>query len=138
MSSRRSQYRYLTAAAKQARQIASMREPGVACPHCDATTSPSDLLRHVEGSCPGAREPHQLSRWISRGEAIELGVPWETLRRWVGQGKVRSRIRVRQAGEQEQRRPGRPSLRVYLVRDVAKMLALRHRIMPTSGRNRGR
>jgi hypothetical protein len=132
--SRGSQYRYLTAAAKQQRQLASMREPGVPCPHCEVTTSPADLPRHLE-SCSGARDPHHHSKWVEWREAIEMGVPGPSLHRWVRQGRVRSRIRARP--EDGPRPAHRPARRVYLLRDIVKLVAHRHRLTSTCGTNPG-
>ena len=88
-----------------------MREPAVVCPHCETQTTVADLLTHVEERCPGARAPHQLSRWVTWTEAKRLGVPEPTLSRWINRGLVRSRP----AGEQ----------RKYLLRDLALRLAQR-------------
>lgn len=132
--SRPSPYHRLTVQAKQARQREAMREPAVPCPHCDAQTTPADLLRHVE-ACSGQRDPHPLSKWVTWGEAIELGVPEETFRRWVRRRAVRSRVRARP--DNERRGRGRPARRVYLVRDVVKLMALRRRITPRDGGNNG-
>jgi hypothetical protein len=119
------EYRRLSIVAKQARQLAAMREPPVTCPHCDVQTAPADLLRHVENSCPGSRQPHPLSKWVTWAEALQLGVPPMALSRWVRQGRVRWRVSVR---VDSQRRPGRPVRRMYLLRDISKLLAIRSRI----------
>jgi hypothetical protein len=119
---RRTEYHLLSVAAKQAAQQSRLREPAVACPHCDAQTTPADLLRHVD-SCSGPREPHPLSKWVAWPEARELGVPKGTLARWVTQGRVRSRIRAQ----------GGRAFRLYLLRDVTKLMALRKRIGGGSG-----
>lgn len=127
--SRPSPYHHLTVQAKQARQREAMREPAVPCPHCEAQTTPADLLRHVE-NCSGLREPHPLSRWITWGEALELGVPRQTLHRWVRQGRVRWRVSM---GKDVLRERGRPPGRTYLLRDITKLAAVRSRISPMRG-----
>lgn len=116
-------YRRMSVSAKQAVHRDRMREPGVSCPHCDAQTTPADLLRHVE-ICAGPREPHPLSKWAAWPEVRGLGVPKQTLGRWVKQGRVRSRIRAQ----------GARAFRLYLLRDVTKLVAFRRRMAgPISG-----
>lgn len=110
-------YRRLSVGAKQVAHRERMREPGVACPHCEAQTTTSDLLRHVD-SCAGPREPHPLSKWAAWREVRAIGVAKGTLGRWVTQGRVRSRIRAE----------GGRAFRLYLLRDVTKLMALRRRI----------
>jgi hypothetical protein len=126
----RDRYHRLSISAKQARHREAMREPAIPCPHCEVQTTASDLLRHVETSCPGRREPHPLSKWVKWGEAREMGVPDASLRRWVRQGRVRTRIRARNDNPPG---PGRPARRVYLVRDMVKLMALRRRITAKDG-----
>jgi hypothetical protein len=129
--SRPNPYHRLSISAKQARHREAMREPSIACPHCDTQTTAADLLRHLE-ACSGRREPHPLSKWVTWSEALALGVARDTLSRWVRQGRVRSRVSVRVDGE---RNRGRPARRRYLLRDVTKLLALRKRISPNSRTN---
>jgi hypothetical protein len=101
-------YRRLTVEAKQRRALERLREPGVRCPRCETETTAADLMRHVEG-CQGPREPHPMSQWITRREAVRIGVPDRTLRYWRRRGLVRSR-----GGERQ-----------YLLRDVMRRLAAR-------------
>lgn len=110
-------YRRLTMAAKQALHRERMREPAIACPYCEAHTVVAELLRHVESTCPGHRPAHPLSKWISWDEAMALGVPKQTLCRWVVLGYVQSY--------------GEIGARRYLLRDLVKMLA--RRIGPRDG-----
>lgn len=111
MSQRTSEYHRLSAAAKEARHRDRMREPAIQCPRCGTSTTVVDLPRHRQTTCPGRREPHPLSEWISWGQALELGVPPGTLSRWVRRGEVRAR--------------GPRRRREYLRLDVTLMLARR-------------
>jgi hypothetical protein len=104
-------YHRLSTAEKEAYARGGIREPAIACPVCDVQTTPADLLPHLDARCPGPREPHQGSRWISRREAMAMGVPRETLQYWVRQGRVRA------TGERHQRR--------YLLRDLVRRIAMR-------------
>jgi len=99
-----------------------MREPAIPCPHCEAQTTAADLVRHVATTCPGRREPHALSKWVTWCEALELGVPRETMHRWVRQGRVHTR--------------GIPRRRRYLLRDVTKLLVMRRKVGPINRTNR--
>lgn len=130
MTTKPPDYRYLTVTQKQRRFQDAMREPPQVCPCCETSTTPADMPRHLE-ACPGPREPHPHAKWIWQDEAMQLGVPWATLHRWVRQGRVQTRISVR-----DRQGRGRPAVRQYLLRDITKLVALRHRIMPTDGQKR--
>ena len=108
-------YRRLSAVDKASYHHDQNREPALRCPGCDTAVLPEDLLAHQSERCPGRGEPHHLSRWITWGDAIKLGVARGTLSRWVRKGHVRSR------GEKGQRK--------YLARDVIYLVAQR-RIHP--------
>jgi hypothetical protein len=98
-------YHRMPIAQKRAAALATMREPLVVCPVCDAHTTPRDLLDHLRERCPGQREPHPGSAWVTWREALAMGVPRQTLLFWVRRGSVRYR------GERGDRR--------YLLRDLA-------------------
>lgn len=106
--SRPGRYHRLSIAAKQAADRDSMREPAVACPQCETSTSPVDLVDHVKKRCTGHREPHPRSRWVTWREALEIGAQPGTLSKWVSRGVVRVR------GERFDRQ--------YLLRDLALRL----------------
>lgn len=121
---RTSKYARLSITAKQAAYRAAMSEPTIPCPHCETQTTAADLIRHVETSCPGQREPHVLSKWVTWPEALKLGVTAWRLSRWARRGSVRSRTLL---GADERARPGRPARRAYLLRDITRMIALRRK-----------
>lgn len=102
-------YHRLPIAQKRAQAIATMREPAVTCPACETQTTARDLLEHLATRCPGRRDPHPASEWITWSRALELGVPGWTLTRWVQSGEVRTK-----GGRMD---------RLYLLRDVATRLA---------------
>jgi hypothetical protein len=104
-------YRRMNVVEKQAHQRAQMREAAVVCPVCEVQTTARDLLGHMATRCPGRREPHPASAWVTWREALALGVPRGTLSRWVARGLVRS------SGEIQDRR--------YLLRDLATCVAWR-------------
>jgi hypothetical protein len=104
-------YQRLSIGQKQALHRERMREPAVPCPVCETQTTAADLLEHVEIRCPGPREPNPNASWINWRQALDLGVPRETLSRWARQGVVRMR------GELQDRR--------YLLRDIAVRVAAR-------------
>lgn len=106
-----SDYHRMSLAEKQAYQRGKMREPSVVCPACETQLLPSDLLRHVDTTCTGPRDPHPSSAWVTWREALALGVRGYALSRWVASGRVRSK------GELQDRR--------YLLRDLAALLARR-------------
>lgn len=106
-----SDYHRMTLAEKQAYHRGRMREPSVVCPACETQLPPADLLRHIDQTCPGPRDPHPQSAWVSWREALALGVRGYTLSRWAARGQVRHR------GEVQDRR--------YLLRDIAVLLARR-------------
>lgn len=116
-------YRHLTAAAKQARVEAASREPAIACPRCGTMTTVADGRRHLAETCTGRREAHPLSKWVSWRQAVEMGVPKQTLHDWVQRGVVQ--IRTGAEGRQ------------YLERDVVWLLMLRGPVSRTRG-GRGR
>lgn len=104
-------YHRLSIAGKQQHQREMAREPSVVCPTCETQTSASDLLAHVESRCPGPRDPHPHSKWITWREAMRLGVQGRTLSRWAQRGQVRY------LGDRQDRK--------YLMRDVALRIAER-------------
>lgn len=105
-----SDYHRMSLAQKQAHVRDRMREPAVACPGCDTQTTAADLIAHA-ARCPGPRDPHQGSKWVTWREAIALGVPRRTFAHWVERGHVRY------VGEVKDRR--------YLLRDLAQKIAQR-------------
>jgi hypothetical protein len=108
---RSSAYGRLSIAQKQRRALDEMREPSVACPRCETQTSATELVEHLK-RCTGPREPHPRSRWVTWGEALELGVPRVTMNRWIGRGLIRTRtVPVPQ--------------RQYLLRDLVRRMAER-------------
>ena len=107
-----SRYHRLSAPEKAAHTRDAMREPSVACPRCETQTAASDLVPHLD-RCTGPRAPHDRARWVTWGEALELGVPRQTLARWISRGSVRARtMPVPQ--------------RQYLLRDLVRRMAERH------------
>ena len=104
-------YNKLPASEKTRRNCDKMREPAVTCPLCEAKTPVDDLLAHIRDRCPGKRELHPRSRWVTWSEAVAMGVPAETLKRWV------LRKRIRRRGPSRKRR--------YLARDIVKLVAAR-------------
>lgn len=111
-------YHRMSRAEKVTRHREQMREPAIPCPFCETQTTVVDLPRHVKDGCPGQRAPHPLSEWVTWSEALALGVPRQTMSRWVRQGLVRAR------GERDRRE--------YLRRDVTKLAVARMR-SPTNG-----
>lgn len=107
-------YHKLSVAQKQAQSLAAIREPPVACPKCDTQLMPDDLPAHMEQRCAGPREPGPGSKWVTWQEALAMGVPKQTLIRWVRAKHVR-------------RKGGRGD-GLYLKRDLVKRLAI-HRIV---------
>jgi hypothetical protein len=99
----------MSLADKQARHRNRMREPAVSCPECGTQTTAADLIAHVAARCPGPRDPHPGSKWVSWRDALALGVLRGTLSKWVARGAVRVR------GETQQRE--------YLMRDIAVRVA---------------
>lgn len=106
-----SRYRHLPIAQKSAENLARMREEAVRCPSCDMHVMPVDLLAHVAERCPGLREPSPRSTWVSRREAVAMGLPEGMLSQWARHGEVRVR------GERQDRR--------YLLRDLVLRIAQR-------------
>ncbi len=104
-----SEYNRLPIAQKRAEDLARVRDPAVTCQICDTQVMPVDLLAHLEQRCPGPRDPGPGSRWIAHGEALALGVPRVTLKRWADRGRVRFK------GERGDRQ--------YLYRDLALTMA---------------
>lgn len=96
-----------------------MAEPAIACPLCETKTSVDGLLDHLRGRCPGKRAIHDRSKWVTRAEALAMGLTESTLKRWLHRGRIRVR-----AARGERTGPGRPS-RQYLARDIVKLLAAR-------------
>lgn len=103
-------YHRLSVSAKAELAIDRMREPAIACPHCEARTTVADLLRHVAERCSGVRAPHELSRWVSLGAAV-VAAPRATIIRWAASGRVQTREGI-----------GR---REYLLRDIVRLAAMR-------------
>jgi hypothetical protein len=112
-SQREVPYRRLTLAEKQRVTRTAIREPAIACPHCEAKTTVDDLLTHIELRCHGRRPEHQYSAWIRAAEAADLGAGGAVLRRWVREQRVAA------VGDGAQRR--------YLKRDVVRLLSMRVR-----------
>lgn len=106
-----SRYHQLSITEKRAESLSRMREPSVTCPTCDMGVTTSDLLSHIESRCPGPREPGPGAKWISHRDALAMGVPRQTLSRWVSSGLVRA------IGGRMDRR--------YLHGDLAKRVAQR-------------
>ncbi len=103
-------YSRMNIAQKQAHQREVMREPSVVCPVCETQTTAVYLIKHVT-RCTGPREPNRHSKWVSWRDAMRMGVPRETMSRWVKRGLVRVR------GELQDRE--------YLLRDIALRVAAR-------------
>jgi hypothetical protein len=101
-------YHQMSLKEKQAHSLRTAREPSVICPICDTQTTTADLIAH-EARCPGRRDPHPGSRWITWREALALGVARATMNQWVNAGFVRVR------GELQDRR--------YLLRDIVVRIA---------------
>jgi hypothetical protein len=112
-------YHLLPIAEKRAQAIASVREPAVTCPICDTQVMPVDLLAHMDLRCPGPRTPGPGAKWISRAEALAMGISSQTFKRWVERGFVRS--------------TGQRKLRKYLHRDLAVKIAQRRGFKRRSG-----
>lgn len=104
-------YQKLPIGEKRALDLSRAREPAVTCPLCDTQVTRTDLLAHLDNRCPGRREPGPGAKWITRREAMALGVPRRTLARWVSTGAVRYK-------------PG-PLCRLYLEGDLVDRLAPR-------------
>lgn len=104
-----SEYHRMSIGQKQAHARGAAREQAVVCPRCETQTTPADLLTHLAERCPGRRDPHPASAWVTWRQALALGVPRATLSRWVDRGLVRCR------GEAQDRR--------YLMRDLASRIA---------------
>lgn len=109
-------YARMSLAEKQVAQREAMREPAVRCPRCDVQTTVADLLAHLETRClgtsPTREEPHPAAKWVTWREALDFGVPRNTMHRWIRRGLVRSRtVPVPQ--------------RQYLLRDVVMRMAER-------------
>lgn len=84
-------------------------EPPVTCPGCETQVAVEYMPKHLE-TCPGKREPHQRSKWVSWADVLALGVRRRTFLRWIKAGSVTAKG---EAGE-----------RTYLLRDVMKQIAL--------------
>lgn len=112
-------YSKLTVGEKDKRNCDKMREPAVTCPLCEAKTPVDDLLAHMEKRCPRKRDIHPRSRWVTRAEAVAMGLNEGALKRWVRRGRIR-----RRSARGERTGLGRPS-RQYLARDIVKLLAAR-------------
>lgn len=108
-------YNSLSFQEKRQHALDVVREPPVRCPACDTALQPGDLLKHAK-RCPGPPQPHRLSRWLTHKEAVALGVPGRTLRRWAAAGTVQ----VQDPGNGQR----------YLERDVSLAIARRAAAMP--------
>lgn len=108
-----SKYHKLTVEEKEKRNRDRMREPAVTCPHCEVKMPVAELLAHVNERCEGKREPHPLSKWLTWTEVVSLGAPVANIKRWVAEGRIRTRGK-----------PGKRAKR-YLARDAVKLVALR-------------
>lgn len=82
-------YHQLSVAEKRAVSLAGMRESPITCPECDMHVTTTDLIAHLEQRCQGRRDPGPGAKWVSHAEALALGVPRQTLSRWVANGFVR-------------------------------------------------
>lgn len=103
-------YRRLSLVEKQALSRARIREHPVRCPGCDAATTASDLVTHVQHRCPGQQAPGPTSLWIGWRDALRMGASGRMLSFWAQRGHVRWK-----EGMQERR---------YLMRDVAMRVAV--------------
>jgi hypothetical protein len=103
-------YHRLPIAEKRALAIGSQREAAVTCPTCDTHVMPVDMPSHTQ-RCEGPRAPGPLDRWVSARDPIVRDVPKGTRSYWVQRGFVRVR--------------GEPVDREYLLRDLAKRIAIR-------------
>lgn len=89
-----------------------MREPDVRCPLCETQTTVADLVRHA-ATCPGPRDPHPLSEWVTWPKVLAMGVEAWRISSWVRGGLVRAR--------------GPRRSREYLRRDIVRLLVTRKR-----------
>lgn len=105
-----SRYHLMSAAEKRAGSLANVRERSVACQSCDTQVMPEDLPSHVQ-RCQGPGEPGPRDKWVSARDSIVRNVPKGTRSYWVKRGFVRVR--------------GEPMDREYLLRDLAKRIAIR-------------
>lgn len=97
----------MSVAAKQALHRDRMREPPVQCKRCETQVVPSDAVRHA-ATCPGPREPHPLSRWLTWREVRALGIAKSTLSQWIASGRVR--------------RKSENGCRRFLEHDIARLI----------------
>lgn len=107
---RPSPYHLLSAAGKVRYASERMREPAMHCPRCDAAVLPAELIAHLRERCV-LPDPHPRSAWITLPEACNAGVSVETLCTWARAGIVRMK--------------GPKRKRLYLYRDIVRMIALR-------------
>lgn len=105
-----SPYHLMSAAEKRAASTASVRERSVACHSCDTQVMPEDLPSHVQ-RCEGPGAPGPRDKWVNARDPIVRNVPKATRSYWVQRGFVRVR--------------GEPIDREYLLRDLAKRIAIR-------------
>lgn len=111
MSDDQRDYRRLSVVQKRALDLSRARSAAVRCQECDMQVMPVDLVAHLEQRCAGRPAPGAGEKWLTWREALAMGVPRETLRRWVGAGFVRF------VGERQDRK--------YLLRDLAQKIAQR-------------
>lgn len=111
-SPRSTAYHKLPIAEKRALDLSRARQPAVTCPDCDMQVMPVDLLAHLAERCAGLRTPGPGDKWITWREALAMGVPRETLSRWVTNGHIRH------VGERQDRK--------YLHRDLALKISQRN------------
>lgn len=107
---RPSPYHLLSAAGKVQYASRRMREPAMHCPRCDAAVLPAELIPHIRERCV-LPDPHPLCAWLTLPEACKLGISVETLCTWARSGLVRMK--------------GPKRKRLYLYRDIVRMLAMR-------------
>lgn len=89
---RPSEYHKMSVEQKLAHAQERLAEPPVPCPaDCGTTLQPADLLAHVEGRCPGPRQPGPAAKWVRRRDAQAMGIPAPTLSRLARANKIRSR-----------------------------------------------
>lgn len=110
-----SDYHRMSIAQKQAHARGAAREQAVVCPRCETQTTPADLLAHLSERCPGRRDPHPASAWVTWRQALAMGVLRGTLSKWVDRGLVRIK------GDAQDRR--------YLMRDLVSRLAARRSVV---------
>lgn len=105
-------YQRLSIIEKRALDVSRVREQPIACPECGVGVMPEELLAHLGKRCEGQKAPGPRAKWVTWPEARALGVPRQTLARWVAHGFVRF--------------VGEPQSRKYLLRDLVIRIAQRN------------